>query len=275
MSPRPKSGPARAHWIQVHSHIRRIICTHFVGQNINPTTEDCNPPTGTVCFVNWSGYTAGDGSQPGFNEVTGSWNVPEMDGSNSPPDSQYAIWVGLGGYYGGDNLWQAGTAWKPNQGYFAWIEGISSNPLDSFGPVTITPVHHNDPMTVTVSFYSGGTSYEIIDNGTMYGGSAPPDFQSGNLTADWIDERPGCKQGFYQLADFQYSQWSDADATPNRPGAESESIGSFTHTRFWIGDNGIHTPRLAWADYLGSNKGSGTDNFIDHWEGEGSLSPCS
>lgn len=57
MSPRPKSGAARAHWIQVHSHIRRIICTHFVGKTINPSEEEnCDPPPGTTCSYNWSGY---------------------------------------------------------------------------------------------------------------------------------------------------------------------------------------------------------------------------
>ncbi|MGB8347001.1 MAG: G1 family glutamic endopeptidase [Ktedonobacteraceae bacterium] len=270
LSPRPKSGPARAHWIQVHQHIRRIVCTHFIGQGpAKPSPlENCSPPSGTVCNSAWSGYYAGDGSEPGFNEITGSWTVPEMDGSNSPPDSQYAIRVGLGGVYE-PNLWQAGTGWSSSQGYFAWIEGRGSN---AFGPVEITSVHHNDSMTVTVSFYSGGTSYEIIDNGTLYGGSAPSGFQSGNLSADWIDERPACHINplqLYKLADFRYSGWTSAYATPNKSGAGAESIGSFTHTRLWIGNAGSGTTRLAWADRLGSN-GSGNDNFLDHWEDLGS-----
>jgi len=265
LSPRPKSGPARAHWIQVHQHIRRIVCTHFVGQgNVNSPLDSCIPPPGTTCFLNWSGYYAGDGSQPGFNEVTGSWTVPEM--ASSPSDSQYAIWVGLGGRYG-DNLWQAGTAWTPSQGYYAWIEAVGANGTP--GPVYITSVKHNDPVTVTVSFYSGGTSYEIIDNGTLYGGSAPSGFQSGNLTADWIDERPACKTGFYKLADFRYSGWTSAYATPNRSGAGAESIGSLTHTRAWIANSNTDNTRLAWADRLGSN-GSGNDNFLDHWQENGS-----
>jgi hypothetical protein len=265
LSPRPKSGPARAHWIQVHSHIRRIICTHFVGQTINPSTDDCsNPPPGTTCFINWSGYYAGDGSEPGFNEVTGSWTVPEM--ASSPSDSQYAIWVGLGGRFG-DNLWQAGTAWNSSQGYFAWIEAVGAN--GTSGPVYIVGVNHNDSMTVSVSFGSYGTDYEIMDNGILYGGSAPNGFQSGNLTADWIDERPACKTGFYKLADFRYSGWTSAYATPNRAGAGEESIGSLTHTRAWIANSRTDNTRLAWADRLGSN-GSGNDNFIDHWQNLGS-----
>jgi hypothetical protein len=269
LSPRPASGPTRTQWIQAHQHIQRIVCTHFVGRGLtSPSTETCNPPSGTVCTANWSGYYAGDGSQPGFNSVTGSWNVPEMNGSNSPPDSVYAIWVGLGGVDEG-NLWQAGTGWTSKKGYYAWIEAVGPNGTSQ--QVTIANVHHNDAIKTTVYFNAAGTFYELKDNKTLYYGSAPANFVSGNLTAEWIDERDACGyQLFYKLADFQYSQWSSADATPFHAGAQPEPIGSFTHTRLWIGDNGINTTRLAWADHLGSNTGSGTDNFIDYWEDNGS-----
>jgi len=276
LSPRPKSGPLRTHWIQVHQHIRRIICTHFVGQGTaNPSPlENCIPPSGTTCNYNWSGYYAGDGSEPGYNEVSGSWTVPEMDGS-TPSDSQYLIWDGLGGALPKshpENLWQAGTGWTSSLGYFAWLEAVGPN--GTFGYELVGAVSHNDPMTVTLWFDSGGAYYEIVDSNPLTGftisGDAPTGFQSGNLTADWIDERPDCKSGsFYKLADFRYSGWKYADAIPNQQGAGFEPIGSLPHTRLWIGDKGLGTTRLAWADRLGSN-GSGTDNFLDHWENLGS-----
>lgn len=188
------------------------------------------------------------------------------------------IWVGLGGALPqghAENLWQAGTLWIPKFGYNAWIEAVGSNGTDGY--VLVGLVDHNDPMTVTVWFDSGGAYYEIVDNNPLTGftisGDAPTGFQSGNLTADWIDERPACQDyplKLWKLASFQYSQWSYADAIPNSPGAGYGSIGSFAHTRAWIQNSSTDETRLAWADHLGSNIGSGTDNFIDHWQAEGS-----
>jgi hypothetical protein len=31
-------------------------------------------PPGTQCFPSWNGYFAGNGSQPGYNEIVGKWN---------------------------------------------------------------------------------------------------------------------------------------------------------------------------------------------------------
>lgn len=100
-------------------------------------------------------------------------------------------------------------------------------------------------------------------------GYAPQHFQSGQLSAEWIDERPCCQPcgDFFQLADYNYSQWRDAYASPNNPTAPYYPIGYFTHTRSWMEDEDGN--RIAWTDVLGSNNDGGTDNYKTYFEGNG------
>jgi hypothetical protein len=79
-----------------------------------PDVAICQPSSGTECYSNWSGYVAGNGHGPGFDDVFGNWNVECVTtGSQSPADSEMVSWVGLGGFYPNgteekENLWQAG-----------------------------------------------------------------------------------------------------------------------------------------------------------------------
>jgi hypothetical protein len=147
------------------------------------------------------------------------------------------------------------------------INGVITHP--SCGTTLYTEVWFapNDP-TVNVG--------DLIINETTgvkyWYGYAPQGFSSGNLTAEWIDERPACDSSgdFYSLADYNYSQWKDAYASANNATAPYYPIGYFSHTRAWTSDySNYGGTSLSWSDALGSNNGSGTDNYKSYWLANG------
>ncbi len=232
-------------------------------------------PSGTRCLYNWNGYVAQNGTQ-GFNEVVGIWNVECVTTSQSPSDSVEGSWVGLGGY-SEDNLWQVGSAWaynySPYGDYFLWYEAVGHNGNPYAQTIAIT--NCGDQIYADIWFApnnpSSNVSFYLTDDGLPYRGYyAPAGFSSGYLTADWIDERPGCSPTqYYRLADYNYSEWTHAYASPDDPNAGFYSIGDLTHTRIWMEDNDGTNNRIAWTDSLGSELGSGNDNYRAHWENNG------
>lgn len=240
-----------------------------------PALVNCNTvaPLGTQCSFNWNGYVEGDGTDPGFNEVVGKWNVECVTGSQSPSDSLQSSWVGLGGFFRGENLWQVGSGWSPSFGYFLWYEAVGQNGTPA--EVEFARTNCGDHIAADIWFSanapSSGLGYVLTDNGTSYRGTAPSGFTSGHVSAEWIDERPACGDSvLFKLADYNFSEWTHAFASPNNPTAGFDSIGQLAHTRLWMEDNDGSSTRIAWADALGSENGSGTDNYQAHWEANGS-----
>jgi hypothetical protein len=218
----------------------------------------------------------GNGTQPGFNEIVGKWNVECVTGSKSPSDSAQSSWVGLGGVYEG-NLWQVGSAWASSLGYYLWYEAVGSNGTPQ--QVEFATTHCGDHIYADLWFApnnpSSNVAFYLTDNSTPYRGTAPSGFSSGNITAEWVDERPACGVDIfgnpllYKLADYNYSEWTHAYASPNNPTAGFYSIGQLAHTRLWMEKNDGSELRIAWSDYLGSETGSGTDNYRAYWEDNG------
>lgn len=280
LPPAVSDHSAFARWLKDVQKIKKIVClsdsyTHpitYQGQPIvsAPLLENCpnSAPHGTTCSYNWNGYTVSNGTQ-GFNDAYGTWNIPCVTDSDS--STAVSNWVGLGGVQ--ENLWQGGSSWDAADGYFLWYEAVGSH--GTGGEQEIVPAHCGETVRAEVSFTandpSSNVSIDILDvqSGTTYTKSAPANFTSGDLTAEWIDERPKCGKGLFGLADYGYSQWRDAYASTNDANSGFSSIGSFTHTRLWMANNDDSNTRIAWADKLGSDKGSGNDNFKGYWEAHG------
>lgn len=165
---------------------------------------------------------------------------------------------------------------------FIWYEAVGAHGTPGITPIEINNVetHPNcgNTLHTEVWFAPNEPTVNVGDliinetTGVEYWyGYAPQGFSSGKLSAEWIDERPSCGAGYTYLADYNYSQWKDAYASPNNATAPYSPIGSFTHKRSWMGDPNVSmwpTP-IAWTDALGSNNGSGTDNFKTCWQGSG------
>lgn len=181
-----------------------------------------------------SGYVVGSGSGNGFKTAEGNWNIP----CSSPPfdsNHQAAFWVGIGGWFG-SNLLQTGIALRADGHFYLFREAYPNGPvfvaLNSSGRC-------GDHMYARASYKNArdnaNGAFTIVEDLTtgqaLYGlgsdyGSFRPDIQS----ADWFDERPGCANFNYtDLANFHYTQWSNALATANYTGATPTPISHFTN----------------------------------------------
>lgn len=187
---------------------------------------------------NWAGYIIGDGSDPGFKGVEANWNAPCKSGSVNSQIG-YSSWVGIGGNFSGDQLEQAGILLQSDGTYrmfWEYVWSATSDPpyIDS-GDV----VHCGDSMTAWVyfgsSYCSNGGFYAHVQDNTTGGhlGSTclTESHGLGHKSAEWIDERPtnsgsGCVQ---QLADFNYTQWSNVLAQPNSTGASYQNPNNFVN----------------------------------------------
>lgn len=305
---RPDGDPQQvAEWLSMVKGVTKRVCGADVlptpvldhdGRRVHgaPAVANCETtaPSGTKCSYNWTGYVAGDGTQPGFDDVQGKWNVETVTSSKSPADSWMVSWVGLGGNYPPDNLWQAGSGWNLRDGYFLWYEAVDvTHPTGGTdGLVRIGQAHPKggDHIFAEVRFAnhnpSGGLTYILFDtppgspDTTEYSQTLTfPGFSTGDRSAEWIDERTSCGTDalgnvkLWKLADYNYSAWTAAQARSNRAGATFHPVGAFAHTRWWMEDNNGSNTRLAYAGALGSATGSGTDNFKQFWEGNG-TSQC-
>lgn len=274
--PPPNDLRAVSDWLKMVKSTKKIVCTTNAPSVLDhgrPVSSrplvDCvsEAPSGTSCSTNWAGYTVRTG--PGFDDAYGEWDIPCIDSTNSPSDSMEGSWVGLGGA-DETNLWQVGSAWKSSLGYYLWYQAVGDNGTVSEKEIATTSC--GDTIWAEVQFTpndpSNNVSFSIHDNGTVYTGQAPSGFSSGSLSAEWIDERPNCSaHDFYKLADYSHSQWRNAFAAPNNANASASPLGTFDYTQEWMGDYG--GTRIAVANALGSNAGSGTDNFTTDWEGNG------
>ncbi len=185
--------------------------------------------------------------------------------------SAVSDWVGLGGY-AENQLWQAGSSWDSSDGYFLWYEAVGTNGTSVEQKIVSTSC--GEIIHAEVWFAPNNTSSNVgvdildVNTDTIYTRYAPSGFHSGYLTAEWIDERPRCGNYLFGLADYHTANWSDSYASPNDATAPYYPIGYFAHTRLWM-ENNVTGARIANAAALGSNTGSGTDNFQSHWEDVG------
>lgn len=227
-------------------------------------------PAGTGCFLNWNGWNVGNNTAPGFNDAVGQWNIECVTTSKSPSDSMQVSWVGLGGI--GENLWQVGTGWDSTNGYYLFYEAVGKN--GTGGEVIILNnlscgTHTSADLWFSPGNPASGVGFHIISGGIDVRGSAPPGFSSGYKSAEWIDERPSCgtdSQGhikLFKLADYNYSQWTSAQASPNNATAPFYPISHFARTRNWMERNDGY--RIANATSLGSDG----ESFNGNWEDNG------
>ncbi|MHB1005558.1 MAG: G1 family glutamic endopeptidase [Chloroflexota bacterium] len=155
---------------------------------------------------NWSGYAATGGK---FTSVTGTWVVPQSNGSTTFGSS--ASWVGIGGVSTRD-LIQAGTQQVSSGSgtvrYSAWIELLPAAPTTV--PLTIRP---GESVTVTITQQSGGQWVVVLKNGTTGQTYQKTVRYASSLTsAEWVQEAPSTGRRVVTLDDFGTVQFSAGSA---------------------------------------------------------------
>jgi hypothetical protein len=218
---RPQNTSDISEWLEAVSSAKHRVCTSInTSQLSHPVTHQSNRgivnnASGTLTSSNWSGYYA---SGTSFDAVTGEWFVPCATPVN--PGSHAISWVGLGGWFGNQNLWQGGTINDPTWGISLWWEAWPNNNIQVVSTVTLSC---NDHIYAFADYNrtAPGANYiylQDVTTGAFFSTTYTNGFVPNLSSADWIDERPTCNGGYSQLANFNIVNWFYSQAEINFTG---------------------------------------------------------
>lgn len=227
---------------------------------------------------NYAGWYDGDGSA-NFNYVQGNWSNPC---TAQPVDNAHQLtqWVGIGGIHGNKNLLQVGTWLRPDGTWHLFFELFGSTNSTYYYPTFSNETYQcgdNISAEADYNYNSTGTYKNHVflqikarDNQTVLKtlDYMIPDsslFVPDVYSADWIDERPGCKdffgnQQYTYLPNFHTTHWSNGHA--NKIGYGIGAIGNFQNTNDTMHDSTVDTL----AFYPG---GATPTSFTNQWSNFG------
>ncbi len=212
LPPPPTNVTQRAAWVEQLKHIKHIDCNDsFTSTNLHsyfaPTSNLSENSANDIYSMNWSGYQVKNDT---YDNVKANWHTQCL-GSNQNSVVLLATWVGIGGV-NAPQLWQAGTIYTNSDGlYHPWWEAYPHNSIQ---------VDYNISagcgVTVSAEAYLSGTNWcYYVNVGGFVSSGCPIStnvFFVHESTAEWIDERPHCSNGFSHLADFNTTGWSNVYA---------------------------------------------------------------
>jgi hypothetical protein len=229
---------------------------------------------------NWSGYVAANfATGQIYTSAQGTWVVPTVTYFPDPRFSaEYSSsWVGIGGFFENANytvtdnsLLQLGTeqdASSSRTRYYAWYEALPS-PMKKI-PLAISP---GDTITVSLQLISAGKKSQswmlrMEDTTAAQSWSTTLNYNSSQLSAEWIEEAPSSSGGILPLAEYGPSA-----AVPSAPafdlGLTSSGNPSLTPSEGVVMSN-------PWGQTsTPSSVDSDSDGFNTCW-GNGAAQPCS
>ena len=257
--------------------VSSLVVVSAVRHTLTPASVDLRFDTGDNQF---SGYIVGSGSGNGFKGAQAKWNAPCTNGTIDH-NHQYGSWVGLGGWFAGEPLEQAGIALQTNGTYLLFWEYAPYNaPYYDRNDV----VHCGDHLLAWVhygySYCSNGGFYAHVEDdttGAHLGSTCLTESRGyGHQSADWIDERPGCQGGAYyaDMADFHYSQWTNVLAQANYSGASWTNFTGFANTLVYDFDA---NKQIGQPGYIVAEPGvpnSDGKSYTDYWYDPGTDGNC-
>ena len=195
--------------------IALIVIVYFVHFNFSSIPQPKLLPIPDVSIArNWAGYevaTSFLSPKSAVQGVSGSWTVPSV--TNIGIDAYSSVWVGIGGQFD-HTLIQVGTEQDFTDGsakYYAWYEMLPSNevPIDS---IQISP---GDQMEASISLVNSNSntwsiSLEDLTSNSKFQGNFT--YNSPQLTAEWVGERPELNNVLVTLADFGSVTFTDCQA---------------------------------------------------------------
>ncbi len=206
--------------------------------------------------------------QPAVTGVNASWAVPTV--TTSVNNTYSAIWIGIGGQFNNDtSLIQCGTEQDSRDGfarYYAWYEILPQNAINI--PAYIITVSPGDQMQASIQLANGTINQWVInitDITTSNSFQRSVLYNSSQLTAEWIIERPTVDNVISQLTSFGNVTFTGCNATI---GSVSGDITSFPWTAINMvssAESGGSPVQLADVSDLAPD-GSG---FTVYWLGSG------
>jgi hypothetical protein len=180
--------------------------------------------------MNWAGYVVSSdlqNPQPNATAVSASWVVPLVVTSNTN-DTYSAIWIGIGGQFNNDStLIQCGTEQDSIDGqarYFAWFELLPRLSTTIFS-MFISP---GDTMLASIQLANGTSNQwgiSLTDTNSSQTFQRNFIYDSSQLTAEWIVERPTVDGNISELMDFGNVTFTNCTATID---SFSGDIGNFS-----------------------------------------------
>lgn len=216
-------------------------------------------PSGSrLVSTDWAGYVVlSDSSnpQPVVVGVNGSWTVPTVTVSAS--DEFSATWIGIGGYLD-QTLIQTGSEQDSINGtaeYSVWYELL---PNDS---ITINMnVAPGDRIQASIKLVDSVTDewlIEIADVTTAQRFMQNVFYNSSQLSAEWIVERPFVNNAISTLADFNSVTFTDAKATMD------SNVGTIRHFPYaQVTMRNRQNVQLVTVSSLSSDGSSFTVNYL-------------
>ena len=230
--------------------------------------------------TNWSGYVATHfATGQIYTSAQGTWVVPTVTYFPDPRFSaEYSSsWVGIGGFCENANctvadnsLLQLGTeqdASSSRTRYYAWYEALPS-PMKKI-PLSISP---GDTITVSLQLISAGKKSQswmlrMDDTTGAQTWSTTLNYNSSQLSAEWIEEAPSSSGGILPLADYGPSA-AVSLAPAFDLGLTSSGSPSLTPSEGLV----MSDP---WGQTSNpSSVDSDSDGFNTCW-GNGAMQPCS
>jgi hypothetical protein len=210
----------------------RVLTPFPAASPPSSTSRPLQTPTDKAS-LNWAGYAVAynfSDPKPVITGVSGTWTVPEVKVSQN--DTFSAIWVGIGGTFG-HSLIQAGTQQDSVNGitlYSAWYELL---PLDSV-TVTTMDISPGDVIMTSINLTdSTSNTWSIEVNDLSSGQIFSQEFvyDSSELSAEWIVERPDVNKVLSEIADFQSVAFSNCTVVMNN---QVGALGYFPSSRSFM-----------------------------------------
>jgi hypothetical protein len=174
--------------------------------------------TENVFSVVWAGYAVSSSQlapQPLVLGVNGSWTVPKISASAS--DSYSAAWIGVGGQ--SDNtLVQCGTEHDFTGGqeqYSVWYEMLPADAV-TVNSMRVSP---GDKIKASITLADSATNTWAIAIDNLSSGQGFRQnfvYNSSQLSAEWIVERPTVNNQVTSLANFGNITFTEAKAQIDR-----------------------------------------------------------
>ncbi len=206
-----------------------------------PTTSPTPSPTATPTpsptpspstpsqedSINWAGYIATfnqQNPQPTVTSVSGSWVVPAV--TNSTNDTYSSVWIGIGGQ-NDSTLIQCGTDQLSINGqveYLAWYELLPAQSI-TINNITVSAGDQIDAEIQLVNQTQNQWTINLTDTTANESFQKNVFYNSSQLSAEWIIERPTVDGNLSQLANFGNITFTNCTATI---GSVSGAINNFS-----------------------------------------------
>ena len=184
--------------------IALATAAYFIFFNLGNISSSPLPIPMVSVARNWAGYEVATNfltPSSAVQNVSASWVVPSV--KNSDTNAFSSVWVGIGGQFD-HTLIQVGTEQDAQNGsakYYAWYKLLPSNAV-TINSIQVSPGDQISASISTVNSNSNTWAISLQDVTNNQKFQSNFNYNSQQLTAEWIVERPYFNNALAALANF-------------------------------------------------------------------------